>query len=79
MQKIINKDKQIAIPLASQGLYWYSCKKITNCRLLNIRLCFSCILAYPGNNSGPDTKGSGAYIFRPWSEEAHPVNDSRTM
>jgi hypothetical protein len=79
MQKIINKDKQIAIPLVTQGLYWYSCKEIMNCCLLNIRLCFSCMLAYPGNNSGPDTQGSGAYVFRPWSQEARPANDSRTM
>ncbi|CAF4705994.1 unnamed protein product [Rotaria sp. Silwood1] len=59
MHKIVNKDKQIAIPLAAQGLYWYP--------------------SYPGNNSGPDFQGSGAYIFRPWSQEARPVNDSRTI
>ncbi|CAF5046596.1 unnamed protein product, partial [Rotaria sp. Silwood1] len=53
MHKIVNKDKQIAIPLAAQGLYWYP--------------------SYPGNNSGPDFQGSGAYIFRPWSQEARPV------
>lgn len=79
MQKIINKDAQIAIALVAQGLFWYPCKKMMNCYLLNIRSCFSCISAYPGNSSGPDTKGSGAYIFRPWSNEALPVNNSRTM
>jgi hypothetical protein len=37
------------------------------------------ILAYPGNDSGPFNQGLGAYVFRPWSQEARPVNDSRTM
>ncbi|CAF4058122.1 unnamed protein product [Rotaria sp. Silwood2] len=59
MQKIINKDKQIAISLVSQGLYWYP--------------------SYPGNGSGPDSQASGAYIFRPWSQEPSPANDSKTI
>jgi len=79
MNKIINKDKQIGITLATQGLYWYPCKKIMNCCVLNVPLCFY-ILAYPGNGSSlDDFQPSGAYIFRPWSQEAGPANDSRTM
>ncbi len=79
MHKIINKDKQIATLLATQGLYWYPCKKIMNCCLSTIQLCFSYILAYPGNNSAEEFRASGIYVFRPWSQEARPVNDSRTM
>jgi hypothetical protein len=41
--------------------------------------CSSYNLGFPGNNSHPEFQASGAYVFRPLTQTAQPVSQTRTV
>ncbi|CAF1013919.1 unnamed protein product [Didymodactylos carnosus] len=77
LKQITNLDKSITVPMKQdffyyEGLYLYYLAFII---FVNNRL----FLAFPGNNTKSEFQASGAYIFRPQSEESYSVSDTRTI
>ncbi|CAF1682747.1 unnamed protein product, partial [Adineta ricciae] len=77
LQQMINLQKNINLTFANHGFYWYEGKAIFSER--RVKFSIQWTKGYPGNNSQFDFQASGAYIFRPVTQNPTPVSTKRAL